>query len=185
MRPPRYAVRMRLQMILLSVLLVGAADLGAPFVDASAEASRVTGGIEVELEVELNVSVATVVAHVVIPGDEQQTVTLSARGGGTYGGLVTVPAADLVVIFEAVDVSRDVLSQPVTLTELGVDPDVFQSDRTFALPAESSRTVTPGARRWLWAATAMGAASLALIAWWAAGPRRPESDDVAQDTVED
>jgi len=172
-------------MILLSVLLVGAADLGAPFVDASADARQVVGGIEVEIEVELNVSVATVFAHVVIPGEDQRTVTLNPRGGGTYGGLVTVPAADLVVVFEAIDISRDVLSQPVTLTELGVDPDVFKSDRTFALPAESSRTVTPGARRWLWAAAAFGAGSLALIAWWAAGPRRPETDVVDQDSVEE
>lgn len=172
-------------MILLSVVLVGAADLGAPFVDGSADARRVTGGIEVEIEVELNVSVATVVAHVVIPGDDQRTVTLNPRGGGVYGGLVTVPAADLVVIFEAVDVNRDVLSQPVTLTELGVDPDVFQSNRTFAVPAESTRTVTPGARRWLWAAASLGAASLALIAWWAAGPRRLESDDTDQEAIEE
>ena len=162
---------MRVALVSVSVLLVAAVDLGAPFVDASADARRVTGGIEVELEVELNVDVATVVAHVVIPGAEQQTVTLNSRGAGVYGGLVTVPAEDLVVVFEAVDIDRDVLSQPATLTELGVDPAVFQSDRSFALPDDPTRTVTPNARRWLWAAAGLGAASLALIGWWATGGR--------------
>jgi hypothetical protein len=162
-------------LILLSLILMLMPDLGGPFVDASATATPVTGGLQVELEVELNTQVATVVAHLVIPGDDQQTVALADRGNGRHGGLATVPAEDLVVVFEAIDVDRDIRALPVTLTELGVDPGVFRSDRTFAIDETGVRVVSPTARRWLWLAAALGAASLALVAWWAAGSRGGES----------
>lgn len=157
---------------MLAIVLLFAQDLGAPFVEASAEARPVTGGLEVELQVTLNADVDTVVAHIVTPGQDQQTVALASRGGGEYGGVLIVPAEDVVVIFEAVDVGRQVLSQPATLTELGVDPDQFRGDRSFAAPDAPGSSIPQEARRWGWAAVALGATSLALIAFWAAGARR-------------
>lgn len=163
--------------IVLALFLLLAPDLGGvPFVDASAEATRVDDGLQIDLEVELTTSVATVVAHLVSPGDDQLTVALVERGAGRYGGFAVVPAEDLVVVFEAVDIDRDIRSQPVTLTELGVDPSVFRSDRVFAVDETATRVVTPGARRWLWLAAGLGAASLALIAVWAASDRTAEPD---------
>jgi len=163
--------------LLLAVVILLMPDLGGPFVDASAEASRADGGLRVELEVQLNTEVSTVVAHVASPGQEQQTVALSDRGNGVHGGFMSIDAEDVVVVFEVLDVDRDLLSQPVTLTELGVDPSVFESDRSFAVDEDGTRIVTPTARRWLWSAAGLGLASIALIAWWAMGAR---SDGAAE-----
>ena len=161
-------------------------ELGAPFVGASADAEEAGDFLRVDLEVELNVDVATVVAHVLDPGGDQETVALNHRGGARFGAVTTTERADLVVVFEAVRAGEGVLSQPTTLTELGVDPALLEPGRGFAPPpTEAPEVVGPTARRWGWAAVALGAGALALLAFWAMGSRGEldQSEDEASGAV--
>ncbi len=161
------------------------AQLGAPFVDATATGTRVGDRIEVNLEVEVEaLNLSTVLAHIADPGGEQVSVPLNERSDGRYGAVVTLPAADLVVVFEALAPGDSVLSQPMTLTALGLDPAILAPDRPFATvePEDDSVRLTPSTRRWGWAAVGLVAAALALLAFWAAGPRRGHSGAGAPDS---
>jgi hypothetical protein len=160
----------------LSLLLF---QLGSPFVDAVAVGERAGSDVRVDLEVEVEaLNVSTVFAHVLDPGGEQFTTPLNERGPGRYGAVITLPPADLVVVFEALAVGESVLSQPSTLTELGLDAALLEGERPFAsVGPEPDRDegLTTTTRRWGWAALAAVATSLALLAFWAAGPRRAQS----------
>ncbi|HSR44809.1 MAG TPA: hypothetical protein VLT15_06225 [Acidimicrobiia bacterium] len=156
-------------------------EVGGVFGPASADAVAVSSGeIEVTISVVVDGAPATVVAHLVDPGDDRSIVTLMNRGEGEYAGTALTERADLVVIFEAIwaDGSSN-LSRRVALVELGVDPAVLldeaaagQEDRVVALDAATER--------WGWAALALGASSLSLLAWWALADypklRRSEPD---------
>lgn len=164
------------------------AQLGAPFTDATASGTRVGERIEVVLEVGVDaLNVSTVLAHLVDPGGEQVTVPLNERGDSRYGAVITLPAADLVVVFEALAPGDSVLSQPVTLTGLGLDPGILAPERPFAEvgPEDESVELTPGTRRWGWAAVGLIAAALALLAIWAAGPRRDQSEGGEADSPDE
>lgn len=153
----------------LLVLLLLSAELGGGFGSATAEAVAVSSG---EIEVTITVTVATrpvsVVAHLVDPGDDQQTVTLGDRGDGEYAGAAVTERADLVVVFEAIgaDGSSE-LSRPVTLIELGVDPTIMLDDTSVIGGDDDGLTLDAATERWGWAAVALGAAALSLVAWWA------------------
>ena len=169
--------------ILLSLLL---AQLGSPFVEAVVTGERVGDEIRVDLEVEVEaLGVRTVLAHVLDPGGEQFTTPLREREPGRYGAVLTLAPADLVVVFEALASGDSVLSQPTTLTDLGLDPAVLEGERAFATvepepqPADG---LDPTTRRWGWAALAAVATSLALLAIWAAGPRRGQPSDEPSST---
>lgn len=162
------------------------AQLGAPFTDAVASGTRQGDRIEVNVEVGVDaLNVSTVLAHVADPGGEQTTATLNDRGSGRYGAVLTLPAADVVVVFEALGPGDSVLSQPVTLTTLGLDPLLLEPDRPFATvepEPDDAPLVSQASRRWGWAAVGLLATSLALLALWAAGPRQgPRRTQVAGD----
>lgn len=169
------------------VALVLLAQLGAPFDDPNATATPASNdqiAVDIEVAVEA-LNVVSVVAHVVEPGGTQSTTSLNARGDLRYGAVVTLPRADHVVVFEAVSTSDSVLSQPVTLTEIGLDPAVLTGPGFAVAEPDLEPASDGGASRWGWAAVAFGAASLAMLALWAAGPRAASAPDDPSRAVDD
>ncbi|MCH7668003.1 MAG: hypothetical protein IIC71_02175 [Acidobacteria bacterium] len=152
-------------MILLLALLLSL-QLGAPFGEADASAISVDGEFVVELSVEAPPGPDAVFARVVDAGRELPAVALAPLGGRRYGGILTLSEVrDVRVAFEArlgVDV---VVSELVTLSDLGVDPVVFD----FATSPETSPTVkqdeTPS-RLPLVFGVVFAFASLVLLAIW-------------------
>ncbi|MCH8985259.1 MAG: hypothetical protein IIB04_01440 [Acidobacteria bacterium] len=152
-------------MILLLALLLSL-QLGAPFGEADASAISVDGEFVVELSVEAPPGPDAVFARVVDAGRELPAVALAPLGGRRYGGILTLSEVrDVRVAFEArlgVDV---VVSELVTLSDLGVDPVVFD----FATSPETSPTVeqddTPS-RLPLVFGVVFAFASLVLLAVW-------------------
>lgn len=153
----------------LLALLLLSTELGGVFGPASAEAVAVSSGeIEVTITVAMTTRPVSVVAHLVDPGDDQQTVTLGHQGDGEYAGVAVTERADLVVVFEALgtDGSSE-LSRPVTLIELGVDSTIMLDDTSVIGGDDDGLTLDAATERWGWAAVALGAAALSLVAWWA------------------
>ncbi len=169
---------------LLTVAIL-AIEVGGVFGSASADAVAVSSGeIEVTISVVVEGAPVTVVAHLVDPGDDRATVTLANRGGGEYAGTSLTERADLVVVFEAIwaDGSSN-LSRRVALVELGVDPAVLL-DETTGGQEDGVITLDAATERWGWAAIALGAAALSLLAWWALAdyPKlRPSEPDESSD----
>lgn len=125
------------RMILLLALLLSL-QLGAPFGEADARAISVDGEFVIEISVEAPPGPDAVFARVVDAGRELPAVALAPLGGRRYGGILTLSEVrDVRVAFEArlgVDV---IVSELVTLSDLGVDPVVFD----FATSPETSPTV--------------------------------------------
>jgi hypothetical protein len=169
-------------MWMLALVVLASVELGGPFGTAAASAEPSTATtMELELTVQGPAS-ASVVAHLVEPGGEQQTVAMAERSPGAFGAVIEVGRLDYVVVFEVVD--RAAQSTPVRLTDLGVDPTVVGSG-----PGIPPTTEDPGlsneTRQWGWLALALAASALSLLAVWALGERRGEESDetVAQDPV--
>lgn len=160
-------------------------QLGGAFGAAEAAATLISSGeMELTLEVEVGGNPVSVVAHLIDPGDDQTTTTLAHQGGGLYSGVTVTERADLVVVFEAVGVGNDsIMSRPVRLTELGLDPDVLIDPSIASTEEIDGLTLDAATERWGWAAVALGAAALSLLAWWALGEyprRRRRPDEVDQ-----
>lgn len=167
--------------------------VGGVFGEAVAEGSSTeTGLISIEIEVEVPAA-TSVVAHIIDPGDGQTTLSMYPRTGGVFAVSAEVEQADLVVVFEVLDGQEVVMSRPVTLSELGVDPAALGAIVEPNLLEVETPTpevgITPATRKNIWLAVALGASALALLAIWAAGPKLPEEtgvgDDVARDSPED
>lgn len=153
--------------------LVAVVILGGAFGEASAEGRALSSGkVQVEISVEVS-DAQTVVAHVIDPGGDQETVPLVHRGDERFSATIEIRKADFVIVFEALSVATSAQSQPVRLTELGLDPALIGGPTTTAPPDGASAT-----RQWGWAGLALAALSLALVAWWALPERRAEVDDV-------
>ena len=160
-----------------SLLLI---PLGGPFVDASATAEPLGDQLEVELIVEVDQSAIAVIAHLVVGGDQpQRSATLDHRSGLVYGGFVTLPIQDTVVVFELLGINGGVLSEPTSLSELGIDFTEFAgTGSTSAMVELPSSGITRQARAWLWLSIATGAAALSLLAFWFRwGTQRTEAED--------
>ena len=83
------------------VLVALAVPIGGVFGDGSATAVIASEGqISVDLRVE-GPADSAVVAHLIDPGDNQETVTLGSQTDGIFTGSVVVENANLVVVFEA------------------------------------------------------------------------------------
>ena len=120
--------------------LMAALVLGGDFGVASASGEPAVGNrILVTLEVEVLTSAEVVVAHLIEPGSEQETVSLSSTGDGIFRGAATVPKVDLVVVFEAVRGPNDsTLSSPAMVAES--DPDRSGARcRTIGCTADATR----------------------------------------------
>jgi hypothetical protein len=153
----------------LVLLLLLSVDLGTGFGQASATGTELSAEA---MEIEITVQVpggGSVVAHLIEPGEGQQTVALAHRGGGLFGGLVETRRADLVVVFEIIGARQAIQSQPVNLTALGLDPAVLGVASPTTSPASA---VSEDNQRWGWAALALATAALALLAYWALPERR-------------
>ena len=162
---------------LISVVML-VIELGGVFGAASAEATAVSSGeMEVTLSVEVGGNPASVVAHLIDPGDNQITTTLTPSGD-SFDGTLVVERADLLVVFEAIGAG----GASVSLTDLGVAVDVLLEDPENVDEPDAELTLDAATQRWGWAALALGAAALSLLAWWALAdyPRRnrPEPGDM-------
>lgn len=155
----------------LGALLL-AAVLGGSFGEASARGRALTSGqIEVQLSVEVE-EAQSVVAHVIEPGGEQRTLPLTLDGDNLYTGSITLRKADFVVVFEALGEALSTQSQPLRLTELGLDPALLGTQPGTTVTT-SEVGVDDDTRQWGWAGLALAALSLALVAWWALPERKP------------
>lgn len=154
----------------LAVLpLVLSSVLGGDFGEASATGRATSSGnVEVTLSVVVNNS-PTVVAHVIDPGGDQTTVPLVHRGNNRYSSTIELRPADFIVVFEALGDALSTQSQPVRLTELGLDPSLIG---VLATTTTAADRFPSGVRQWGWAGLALAALSLALVAWWALPERR-------------
>ncbi len=162
-------------LLLVLLLLV---PVGGAFGEAVAEGVDAgDGGISVEIEVEAP-GATSVVVHVIDPGDDQLTLPMNARTGGVFAASAKLERADLVVVFEILDGGRAIVSRPLTLSELGVDPAVlgFAVEPSLLQPApeipEDDGIITAAIRRNLWLAVAFGAAAavaFGLLGRWSEG----------------
>jgi hypothetical protein len=165
-------------MRLLAALLFLSVELGGAFGAASAEVvSQDEESMTIELRVEVDGDVDAVVAQLALTGEEPLALPLIDRGDGSFGITTEVRPADYQVVFEALgEVSSQ--SQPVTLSDLGVELDDGGTGTT-ADEGLSSDTIG-----WGWLAVAFGAASLAALAFWVLGGRE-EGDEQAEPTSDD
>jgi hypothetical protein len=153
-------------------VVLAAIVLGGPFGEATAEGVESGDGIRVDFEVTLGGSPTAVVVHVVNPGEDQETVSLTDRGGGRWGSVADLEQINYVAVFEVLYADGDgQVSDPVTLLELGLDPAVLGMGEVPAPDEETDTPLSPVTRRWGWAALALGAVALALLAVWAMGDR--------------
>lgn len=105
--------------MLMALLLLVEAGTGFGAASASAEpASSQT--IRLDVSVEAPTDDGPVVAHLFLPGEDEVVQAMAERSPGRWGAVVELRAADWTVVFEAT--AAGVLSEPLTLTELGVDP---------------------------------------------------------------
>lgn len=154
---------------LFLAILLAVAEIGGGFGGASVGGTGTTGTtMEIDLSVTLSGSAGPVLAHLVLPG-ENQTVPLVDRGRGTWEVLVEVRRADWLVVFE--DVATGELSDSLSLTQLGLDSALLGGPPTATSAGErDSATTTPMAWGWLAAAVLAGGGAVALVV---VGRRRP------------
>lgn len=140
----------------------GGVDLGGVFGTARASATDLDSEtMRLNIEVEADPT-AVIVAHLIEPGGGQDTIPLVSRSSGVFGITTDVRKFDYVVVFELLG-ELSAQSQPVRLTQLGVDPVVLG-----AVPGSpGSDDDSSTARLWGWAGLGLGAAALAALAYWA------------------
>ena len=153
---------------LAAVPAEGGVELGGVFGRAIASATSLTSDtIQLDLQVEAN-DEAAVVAHLIEPGGTQETIPLSSRGTGTFGISTEVRKTDYLVVFEAIEGALASQSQPLRLTDLGVDPALVG---VLTVPSTEEEEFSDSTRQWGWAGLGLAAAALTLIALWAAPDR--------------
>lgn len=147
--------------------LLAAVVLGGDFGVATASGQPAVGNrILVTLEVEVLTSADAVVAHLIQPGQDQETIALASDESGVYRGAATVPKADIVVVFEAVrGPGNSSLSTPAFLTELGLDRALL-GDLAIGIEESVAADPTPGIGLPLAIAIVSGVLSVVLIVWW-------------------
>jgi hypothetical protein len=149
-------------------------DLGGEFGIASASAHGLSDErMNLELRVEAP-GEEVVVAHLIEPGGDQQTVPLVGRGGGVFGITTEVRRVDYVVVFEIVK-QPPAQSPPRRLTDLGVAPALLGvADGG----ADEDDGVSNTTRMWGWAALGLAATALAVLAVWALPDRQRRAETV-------
>lgn len=176
-------------MPLLALLFV--VVLAPPFGTAQATAVSAEGGLVLELRVEVAANPEVVLARGVGLRGELSPLALSVIAPGEWGGIMTLDAAENISLaFEAIYPDGTVIiSEPHTLTQLGVDAAVFGAPPP---PALTTTTTTADVRfnadtvPWLIAAVVAGLAALLLLAAWTLAGRSPVGDSAGTtDDLED
>ena len=148
-------------MIWLIASLLFFVPAGDGFGEATAVAEQ-TGSDRIRVELEVKIEGAgSVVAHLIEPGGQQETVSLADRGGGEFGAVLESRQIDLVVVFEVLG-ENPRQSDPLRLTDLGVDRDTLGMVAPLVEVAEDDSETT----QWGWLGLGMGAAALSLLAVW-------------------
>ncbi len=152
-------------------LLLAIVQLTGPFGAAEARAVGLDP-LTIEISVELSRSANAVVVRGVGLGGELDPVALSEIEPGRWAGIVELSEPeDITVAFEALlPEGGSIVSDGARLTDLGVDPVVFDLARSPAPPA-STPTDDVAALRWLALAVVFGVAALLALGVWSA--RRP------------
>ena len=145
-------------LVAVLMLLMPAGD---GFGEATASAEQIgPDRIRIELEVMI-AGTGSVVAHVIEPGGQQETVSLADRGGGEFGAVLESRQIDLVVVFEVLG-EEPRQSDPLRLTQLGVERATLGMVAPLAEVAEEDDDT----EQWGWLGLGMGAAALSLLAVW-------------------
>ncbi len=148
-------------MIWLAAVLLVLVPAGDGFGEATATADQIgPDRIRVELEVMID-GAGSVVAHVIEPGGQQETVSLADRGGGEFGAVLESRQIDLVVVFEVLG-ENPRQSDPLRLTELGVDRATLGMIAPLVEVTDEDDDTT----QWGWLGLGMGAAALSMLAVW-------------------
>ncbi len=168
----------RCQMFRFALPLLLAVQLGGGFGAASATVLASTEeSITISIEVEVEVSATAVVAHLVAPGESQLILPMLQRSSGVFGITTDLRRIDYQVVFEAIG-KPSVLSQPVSLTELGADLSVDRTGvTTTPVPDEGLSKET---RRWGWLGLGLAAAALSALAFWVLGGRDKDKESPEQ-----
>jgi len=154
--------------------LEGGVEIGGVFGNATASAKDLTSAtIELDLGVQADGDV-TVVAHLIEPGGAQETLPLASRGAGIFGIRTEVRRIDYVVVFEAIEGSLASQSQPLRLTELGVDPAILG---VLTVSPTQPEEISDSTRQWGWAGLGLAAGALTLLAFWALPDRRRRAQE--------
>lgn len=147
-------------MATLVVLAHGTGGFHEPRVGAGdADGDR----LEVDISVLLDVSEGPVVVHLFLPREEE-LIPLVDRGGRRWGAVVELRRADWRVVFE--DVATGVLSEQMSLTDLGLDRDLLGASAGREESEPAAMAVLPALL------LAAAAAIITLAAVWASGRRR-------------
>ena len=155
----------------------GGVEVGGVFGNAVASATALTSDtIELDLEVEADPA-AAVVAHLIEPGGTQQTLPLASRGGGAFGIRTEVRKTDYLVVFEAIEGPLASQSQPMRLTDLGVDPALVG---VLTVPPPGDEEISDSTRQWGWAGLGLAALALTMVALWALPDRRRRAREVEE-----
>lgn len=167
--------------LVVSMIMLGqvaAVDLGPDFVEAEARTARVNSD-----RIQLTLSVVTfpeavVVAHLIEPGGEQETVAMSDSDEGVYQGTVELRPVDYVVVFEVITPGpRSVQSNPVRLTQIGVAPTELVVP---IIGDEKEEDLF----RWVWLALGAGALALALVTLTYLPKKREEAQTESEPEAE-
>jgi hypothetical protein len=165
-----------MNMTLAAVL--AAIVLGGPFGEATVDGTERGDGMRIEFEVVVGGSPTAVVVHVVNLGEDQETVSLTDRGGGKWGSVADLDLINYVAVFEVLYADGDGdVSDPVTLLELGLDPAVLGMGEVTEPDEQTDEPLSASTLRWGWAAVALAAVALALLAVWAMGDRVGPAED--------
>jgi hypothetical protein len=155
-------------MSVVLVLLLALAEIGGGFGGPAVTGTEATAAtMEIDVSVVLDGSDGPVVVHLALPG-ETTTRPLVNRNGETWGALLEVRRADWQIVFE--DVATGEISNPLSLTELGLDPALLGSLPGGTPPGERDTATTSMAWGWLAAAVLAGGGAIALAS---AGRRKP------------
>lgn len=139
---------------MLSAIALAAVELGAGFTGASATVEdHDASTFVVDLWVVVEVGSGPVVAHLGLPGGEEETAALVERSRGVWGTVVELRRADWRVVFESL--ATGALSQPASLSSLGLASTLVTDSGGPGLGARD-----PGAP---WGALSLGCATAAVI----------------------
>lgn len=154
----------------VAALLLFVVELGAGFSGGGATGTGLTPDLlEVRLVVDVAQSDGPVVAHLALPGEDVSTHPMIADGEGRWTIVAELRPADWQVVFEAL--TAGTLSEPVSLTELGLDPDLLTVSAPTVDPASPSEDSSPP---WWQLSLALAASALAItVGLHAFGSLRP------------